>query len=133
MTHSQDTKTYTKTLGDMMSGDKTVETTTINYATLTLQRDKQMNNYKEILELEREYIDGLNRLHSIALNKPNTSFNIKMALIMLLVFFPAAIVYTLFKIVMLFMAKKYKDEHAREIAQIRKKCAKLQEEAENLL
>ncbi len=55
VTHSQDTKTYTKTLWDVYSGDKTVETTTINYATITYQRDKKMDNYDRIAALEREY------------------------------------------------------------------------------
>ncbi len=45
VTHSQDTKTYTKTFTDYVYGDKTVETTTINYATITYQRDKHMTNY----------------------------------------------------------------------------------------
>ena len=45
VTHSQNSKD----LGDR------VQTTTINYATMTLQRDKHMPNYAEIVRLEDEY------------------------------------------------------------------------------
>lgn len=54
ITHSQDTKTYTSGLLDYYSGDKTVETTTINYATITYQRDKAMPNYTRIAALQEE-------------------------------------------------------------------------------
>ena len=49
VTHSQNTKTYG------MTDINTVETTTINYATMTMQRDKHMPNYAEIARLEDEY------------------------------------------------------------------------------
>lgn len=62
ITHSQDTKTYTKGLMDYIYGDKTVETTTINYATITYQRDKTIPNYRKIIELEKEYIDIVDKL-----------------------------------------------------------------------
>lgn len=45
VTHSQNSKD----LGDR------VQTTTLNYATMTLQRDKHMDNYAEIVRLENEY------------------------------------------------------------------------------
>ena len=45
VTHSQNSKD----LGDR------VQTTTLNYATMTLQRDKHMPNYAEIVRLENEY------------------------------------------------------------------------------
>lgn len=54
ITHSQNTKTYTKGILDYYSGDKTVETTTINYATITYQRDKDMPNYKRLAALQAE-------------------------------------------------------------------------------
>ena len=54
ITHSQDTKTYSRGL-DYFTGDSTVETTTINYASITYQRDKKMENYQQIAQLEREY------------------------------------------------------------------------------
>lgn len=58
VTHNQNTKTYTKTL-DMMfgTGVDTVETTTIEYATITYQRDRKMENYEELAELERQYCE----------------------------------------------------------------------------
>ena len=55
ITHTQDSKTYTRGL-DFFTGDSTVETTTINYATITYQRDKKMDNYAEIVRLENEYL-----------------------------------------------------------------------------
>lgn len=64
ITHSQNTKTYTKGLMDYYYGDKTVETTTINYATITYQRDKTISNYHKIVELEKEYIDIAEKLIS---------------------------------------------------------------------
>ena len=45
VTHSQNSKD----LGDR------VQTTTLNYATMTLQRDKHMPNYAEVVRLENEY------------------------------------------------------------------------------
>jgi len=55
VTHSQDSRTYTKGL-DYLTGDLTVETTTINYATITYQRDRKFPNRDQIVEYEREYI-----------------------------------------------------------------------------
>ena len=57
ITHSQDTRTYTKGFADYYTGMKTVETTTINYATITLQRDKGISNYHQIAALQKEYED----------------------------------------------------------------------------
>lgn len=55
ITHTQDSRTYTRGL-DFFTGDSTVETTTINYATITYQRDKKMENYTQISQLERQYL-----------------------------------------------------------------------------
>lgn len=56
ITHSENTKTYSSAW-DQIGGNQTqtVETTTINYATLTLQRDKGLTNYAQIIILERDY------------------------------------------------------------------------------
>jgi hypothetical protein len=56
VTHSQNSKTYSSAW-DQLGGNQsqTVETTTINYATMSLQRDKTMQNYAQIKELENEY------------------------------------------------------------------------------
>ena len=54
VTHSQDSRTYTRGL-DYLTGDLTTETTTINYATITYQRDRKMDNYAKLVELERSY------------------------------------------------------------------------------
>ena len=55
ITHSQDSKTYSRGL-DFFTGDKTVETTEINYATITYQRDKKMDNYAQIQALVQQYL-----------------------------------------------------------------------------
>lgn len=58
ITHNQNTRTYTKGLDMLLStGINTVETTTIEYATITYQRDRQMANYSQIIDLEREYFE----------------------------------------------------------------------------
>ena len=54
VTHSQNTKTYQDGL-QYGSSEVTVETTTINYATITYQRDKAMPNYIQIAQLQNEY------------------------------------------------------------------------------
>ena len=58
ITHSQNTKTYSSAW-DQIGGNQsqTVETTTINYATVTYQRDKTMEHYAEIVELEERYFE----------------------------------------------------------------------------
>ena len=55
ITHSQDTRTYTKDFADYYTGSKTVETTTINYATVTLQRNKGIPYYQNLVALQKEY------------------------------------------------------------------------------
>lgn len=54
VTHSQNTREY-QDWAQYGSNEVTVETTTINYATITYQRDKGMPCYDSISELEREY------------------------------------------------------------------------------
>lgn len=56
VTHTQNTKTYTSDWQRLTgSNEATVETTTINYATITYQRDKGIPNYERLVELEQEY------------------------------------------------------------------------------
>jgi len=54
ITHSQDSRTYTRGL-DYLTGDLTTETTTINYATITYQRDRQLPNRAQIAALQQQY------------------------------------------------------------------------------
>jgi len=54
ITHSQNSRTYTRGF-DYLTGNLTTETTTLNYATITYQRDKQMSNYGELVRLEQEF------------------------------------------------------------------------------
>lgn len=56
VTHTQNTKTYTQALDMLLgTGFDTVETTTIEYATITYQRDRQIQNYAQITALEQQY------------------------------------------------------------------------------
>lgn len=73
VTHSQNTKTYTAHASDNYN---TVETTTINYATITYQRDKQMANYAAIKELEEEFQSLQREIDLLKSNEPKTSYNI---------------------------------------------------------
>ncbi|MBQ2948703.1 MAG: hypothetical protein IJD94_07005 [Clostridia bacterium] len=54
VTHSQNTREY-QDWTQYGSNQVTVETTTINYATITYQRDKGMPNYARLVQLEHEY------------------------------------------------------------------------------
>ena len=54
ITNTQNTKTYTKDLLDYVSGFNTVETTTINYATITYQRDTKTEHYSKLVGLQNE-------------------------------------------------------------------------------
>lgn len=64
ITHSQNTKTYTEPL-NYGTGIDTVETTTINYATITYQRDKAMAGYSRLTELEKEYFSSVDALKEV--------------------------------------------------------------------
>lgn len=56
VTFDRNTRTYSSAW-DQIGGNQssTVETTTVEYATMTLQRDRDIRNYQEIVELERKY------------------------------------------------------------------------------
>ncbi len=63
VTHSQDSRTYQQWY-EYGTNYSTTETTTINYATITFQRDKKMNHYAEIVTLERQYHTLINEMES---------------------------------------------------------------------
>lgn len=65
ITHSQNTKTYSSAW-DQIGGNQsqTVETTTINYATITYQRSKGLTNYREIVKLEQEFEQVMQQLEA---------------------------------------------------------------------
>ena len=56
VTHSENTKTYSSAW-DQIGGNRsqTVETTVVDYATVTLQRDTSHAHYMELVDLEEEY------------------------------------------------------------------------------
>lgn len=56
ITFSQNTETYTKLLDYLAgTGVNTVETTTVNYATITYQRDTSEASYSQKASLERDF------------------------------------------------------------------------------
>ena len=58
VTHTQNTKTYTQGLDMLLgTGIDTVETTTIEYATITYQRDRKIENYAQIAAYEQQYLN----------------------------------------------------------------------------
>lgn len=63
ITHTQNTKEY-QDWTQYGSNEVTVETTTINYATITYQRDKSMPNYDRIAALEKEYNSASDRMQA---------------------------------------------------------------------
>lgn len=64
--HSQNTKTYSPA-SFYFTGEHVVETTTINYATVTYQRDKDMENYDEIVRLEKAFNAKLEELDAASI------------------------------------------------------------------
>lgn len=54
VTHSQNTKTVTEGLG-WYTGTNTVKTTTINYATITLQRDRDIPYHDKLAAYQAEF------------------------------------------------------------------------------
>lgn len=91
VTHSQDTKTYTKGFSDYYTGMKTVETTTINYATVTLQRNKAIPHYQQIVELQNEYEDLSSALTLLDDNECPYILNIPLFVVAFLFCWPVAI------------------------------------------
>lgn len=79
VTHSQNTREY-QDWSQYGSNQVTVETTTINYATITYQRDKSMPGYHRICELEQEYNTAEHRVQASLSERRNDLENAKQAL-----------------------------------------------------
>lgn len=150
VTHSQDTKTYTKNLSDLYYGDKTVETTTINYATITYQRDKELPNRNRILELESDFEAQSNKLSDCYFLRDSgwqgIMFGLSLKQIVLTVLMvisgvciPWAIIYfaiksrTYFKIRATEYGKLSTSELNSEISKIEIRCSEIKNEAASLL
>lgn len=95
ITHSQDSRTYTKGFSDYYLGMRTVETTTINYATLTMQRDKGIANYQQIAELQEEY-DNLTAALGLINGECPNQLNIPLVIAAFVFFWPVGL-YLLYK------------------------------------
>ncbi|MBQ4610027.1 MAG: hypothetical protein IJN79_02535 [Clostridia bacterium] len=97
VTHSQNTKTYTSGFGHW-TGDSTVETTTINYATVTYQREKNMENYERVVELENEYAAMETFINQVSKKRGRPSL---LAIIFMIIIYPVGILYLAYRIAMM--------------------------------
>lgn len=129
VTHSQNTKTYSSAW-DQLGGNEsqTVETTTINYATITYQRDKGMANYKKIVELEKQY--QAISAEITELNEKKEGFvNYLVLIIVAIVFWPAAIAYLAYII----YVKKKEHDNWNKAYDLRAQLPSIAEQAATLL
>ena len=129
VTHSQDSRTYTRGL-DYFTGDKTVETTTINYATITYQRDKEMYNYRKIVALENEYMNCLDKIDGIYSGAANDTISYTIFFIALVLCFPVAFIYLIWKILMKVKNNSYLNENGGKINELRNRCEEIFREAD---
>lgn len=93
ITHSQDSKTYFEGYGDTVI--QNVETTTINYATITYQRDRKMEHYDQLRQLEAQYTACAAEISAIKASQPADTSWIRT--LMLIIFWPVGLYYLLFK------------------------------------
>lgn len=129
VTHSQDTKTYSKGM-DYYTGDRTVETTTINYATITYQRDKSMPNYSRIVELENEYrrLDDEGQELFARRGKPSL-----LVIIMMVILWPIGLAYLAYRIFLAVMDVVKGPEKKKKAHELVEKMEQIQEQAAALL
>ena len=129
VTHSQDSRTYSKGM-DYYTGDKTVETTTINYATITYQRDKEMPNYTRIAELENRYRNLIDEAQSLFVTRKKLS---TIAIILLVLMWPIGLVYLAYRIYLAVMDAKKEPERKKRVLEIKEELDRLQSQAARLL
>ena len=129
VTHSQDTKTYSKGL-DYYTGDRTVETTTINYATITYQRDKGMPHYAKITELENEYHRLENEGQSLFVDRGWPSI---LMIIVLVCLWPIGLCYIAYRVYLAVMDAKNKPERMQKVEQILDRMEDIRRQAAALL
>lgn len=129
VTHSQDTKTYSRGM-DYYTGDKTVETTTINYATITYQRDKEMPNYTQIVELEKRYRNLMDEAQSLFVERGKPS---AIAIILLVLMWPIGLAYLAYRIYLAVMDAKKEPERKKRVLEIKEELDQLQSQAARLL
>lgn len=127
ITHSQNTETYSSMLHYLAEdGIQTVKTTTINYATVTYQRDKGMANYYRIKEIEEEYQSVVQRI-----NRLSTAPKLNIVVLVVSFFFwiIPGIVYLRDYI----KEKKQYRQEVEELPELRRRREKLLKEASILL
>lgn len=131
ITHSQNTKTYSSAW-DQLGGNtsQTVETTTINYATITYQRDKGMPNYAQIAELERQFNEAANEIDN--LQRPESSKGCLTWYLMIVVW-PVGIGYLIYRLAKRGERKKAKAEKMERIRELRRQMQSIADSAAALL
>ena len=129
VTHSQNTKTYSSAW-DQLGGNEsqTVETTTINYATITYQRDKGIPNYKKIVELEKQYQAITAEIAELN-DKKEGFVNYLVLILAAILFWPAAIAYLAYII----YVKKKENNNWKKAYNLRAELPPIAEQAAALL
>ena len=128
VTHSQDSKTVTQGL-DYYTGDSTVITTTIEYVTITYQRDKGMKNYAQIVALEKEYDNAANEIWKMKCDEEFKFFYGWLITILLIVMWPIGIAYCVYKVYEFVKKNKKKEENKPKIEAYRRRMSSILEEA----
>lgn len=132
ITHSQDTKTYSNSM-TYYTGEHTVETTTINYATITYQRDKGMANYAQIAALEQEYENSAQEIAQLQASTEMWYYPGCFFTICLILLWPLGLAYVAYKIYQTVQMSKREKENAVVIEKLRKRMAEILDEAAGLL
>ena len=132
ITHSQNTKTYSSAW-DQLGGNtsRTVETTTINYATITYQRDKGMNNYAQIADLDRQFNEAAAQLDALQRSESSTTGCFTWCL--LFIIWPIGVGYLIYKLLNRAKRKKEEAENMEKIKDLRNRMQSLAESAAALL
>lgn len=131
ITHSQDTRTYTSGW-DYYTGENTVETTTINYATITYQRDKEMRNYAQLAALQQEYENVISEIDSLEMATKTKYFPGIIQTIILLAIWPMGLLYIAYKIYETVKKAKLKKESASKIERNRARLNEIVQQADML-
>ena len=132
ITHSQDTKTYTQGT-DYYTGNQTVETTTINYATITYQRDKCMKNYAQIAALEQEYEQTAREIRNMKEAGEIRFFPGLLITLFLVFVWPLGLLYVAYKIYEVVKKDKVIKENRSKIEKCEERMEQILSEAAELL
>ena len=127
ITHSQDNRIYQDPV-NVMTGSITIESKTVDYATITYQRDMGMTNYDEIVALESEY-DAVEEEINLLRNELYGNAGCLKELILIMIW-PIGLAYLL-----LFKKEKDKEKAGKQkqIEQFNNRLEEIVSEARQLL